>query len=98
MTEMSFKAKTKLLLRTWMDKERHLFSNYILVVCMTTALTFSPTSVDTFRLVSISHLLPSNIRLTPADAFWETQKIIMCSLPYFALKLILVLTKGPMYF
>lgn len=35
-----------------------------------TLLTFSPTSLETLRFASISHLLPSNMRLTPADAFW----------------------------
>lgn len=37
-------------------------------------LTFSPTSLDTFRFASMSHLLPSSMRLTPADAFWVQKK------------------------
>lgn len=37
-------------------------------------LTFSPVSLETFRFASMSHLLPSNIRLTPADAFWEKKE------------------------
>lgn len=36
-----------------------------------TRLTFSPVSFETFLFASMSHLLPSNIRLTPAEAFWE---------------------------
>lgn len=64
------------IIKLYCNRYDNRYSTEGIVKFMLGHLTFSPVSLETFRFASMSHLLPSNIRLTPADAFWERGKAV----------------------